>query len=217
MRPIAESFAWPFRGRWVARWSVGAFTVLLLPLLFIPLLGYAVAATRAAEAGAAEPPPWTFSKRLVGDGAWMSLAVAVVVLPFALVLEPFAGALADAHVWAASDATIFAAHTHVIAFLVLALPWGLAALLLLPHAAAAFAATGSPRDAFDYAASLRGVRRDFAAWNVVAAAIVTAWGLGLACAGLLCVGVVPGIFYAILVSAHATATLRRKDQAPPAG
>jgi len=37
---------------------------------------------------------------------------------------------------------------------------------------------------------------------------------GLACAALLCVGVVPGIFYAILVSAHASAALDGKGQHP---
>jgi hypothetical protein len=55
---------------------------------------------------------------------------------------------------------------------------------------------------------VRGVRRDFATWNIAAAAIVTGWAAGLACAGLLCVGLVPGVFYAILVSAHAAAALQ---------
>jgi hypothetical protein len=52
---------------------------------------------------------------------------------------------------------------------------------------------------------------------VSAAAIVTGWLVGLACAGLLCIGIVPGIFYAILVSAHATAALARKSSHLPAG
>ena len=34
-----------------------------------------------------------------------------------------------------------------------------------------------------------------------------AGAVGVACVGLLCVGIVPGIFYAILVSAHASAAL----------
>jgi hypothetical protein len=100
----------------------------------------------------------------------------------------------------------------VIAVLLLALPWGLLALLHMPHATAAFAATGNPRDMLDLARAVRGVRHDFATWNMVAAAIVTGWAVGLACAGLLCVGIVPGVFYAILVSAHAAAALHSKSE-----
>jgi hypothetical protein len=99
----------------------------------------------------------------------------------------------------------------VYAALILALPWGLLSLLLLPHATARFAATGDPRNLFDIAATLRGVRRDFITWNIVAAAIVTAWAVGLACVGLLCIGIVPGVFYAILVSAHAAAALQHQS------
>ena len=86
---------------------------------------------------------------------------------------------------------------------------------VLPHATAEFATGADPRVLFDVAASLRGVRRDFATWNVVAAAIVTAWAVGLACVGLLCVGIVPGVFYAILVSAHATAALAHTGTESP--
>src|SRR5205814_5798611 len=95
----------------------------------------------------------------------------------------------------------------VTAALFLAFPWGIVLLLLMPHATARFAATHRARDLFNFAASLRSVRREFANWNLVVAAIVTAWALGVACVGLFCVGIVPGIFYAILVSAHATASL----------
>jgi len=38
--------------------------------------------------------------------------------------------------------------------------------------------------------------------------MVTAWVVALACVGLLCVGLLPGAFYAILVSAHASASLQ---------
>jgi hypothetical protein len=62
---------------------------------------------------------------------------------------------------------------------------------------------------FNFPKAVRGVVRDFATWNLAAAAIVTAWALGLACVGLLCIGIVPGVLYAILVSAHASAALRR--------
>jgi hypothetical protein len=83
----------------------------------------------------------------------------------------------------------------------------------MPQATARFAASGRARDLFDFATALRRVRLDFATWNLAAAGIVTGWAVGIACVGLLCAGIVPGIFYAILVSAHASAALH--DQGPP--
>jgi uncharacterized protein DUF4013 len=208
VRLVAESFAWPFRGSWRSAWVAGVVMVLFLPLLFIPLLGYAVAATRAAERDPSQgPPPFQLSARLLADGLWTSFAVMLVALPFALAWNPFASTL---HALGEPNA-------HVIAFLALALPWGLVSLLLMPHSTAVFAATGSPRDMFDVAAALRRLGRDFMTWNVVAAAMVTGWAIGLACAGLLCVGIVPGVFYAILVSAHAAAALPCQGPRPSAG
>jgi hypothetical protein len=204
---VAESFAWPFRGRRWSRWLVGAIFVLGAPILFIPLLGYAIAATRAAEHyPSLGPPEWSLSARLIFDGSWTTLALAIIAAPFVVAWNPLASVLP------VSDATL----AHAIAFFVLALPWGLLVLLLMPHSTAAFAATGQPHDLFDVAAALRAVRGDFATWNTAAAAMVTAWAVGLACAGLLCVGLVPGIFYAILVSAHAAAALHAKDPRPSA-
>jgi hypothetical protein len=60
------------------------------------------------------------------------------------------------------------------------------------------------------------VRRDFTTWNLAAAAMVTGWAIGLACVGLLCLGIVPGVFYAILVSAHASAALQNEAAVSPA-
>jgi hypothetical protein len=181
--------------------------VLLLPLTFIPVLGYAVAATRAAELDPAQgPPAWRLSARLIYDGSWTTLAIAITVAPFAIAWKPIADALP------VSDPVI----AHAIAFFVVALPWGLLVLLLLPHATAAYALTGHFHDLFDVGASFDGVRRDFSVWNTAAAAMVTAWVVGIACVGLLCVGIVPGIFYAILVSAHAAAALHRKGSPAPA-
>src|SRR6267142_2078528 len=118
MKFVANSFSWPFRGDWKSRWLPGLVAVLLLPIAFIPLLGYAIAATRAAETDdAAGPPSWKLSFRLLSDGFWT--------------------------------------------------------------------------------------------------AIVTGWALGLAAVGLLCVGLVPGVFYAILVSAHASAALHDKGANSP--
>jgi hypothetical protein len=86
----------------------------------------------------------------------------------------------------------------------------------MPHATARFAHSGRPLDLFDLPASIRAVRCDFATWNLAAAAIVTGWAIGLACVGLICVGLVPGVFYAILVSAHASAALHQQRANSPA-
>lgn len=217
MRLIAESFAWPFRGGWRSSWAVGVPVVLFLPLLFIPLLGYAVEATRAAERDPSQgPPPWRLSDRLISDGVWVMFAIAITEVPFVF-LAHLAGAFRAANVWQSNDAVLSYVHAYVLALFILALPSGLLALLFLPHATARFAAGGRARDLFDFAGSIRSVRRDFATWNVVAAAIVTGWAIGLACAGLLCVGLVPGIYYAILVSAHASAALKAPDSNLAAG
>lgn len=214
---IASSFGWPFRGGWRASWAAGLPAVLFAPLLFIPLLGYAVAATRAAERDpAAGPPPWRVDGRLIGEGAIVFAAIALTAVPFGVALWPLADALRAAGVLRSSDPGFARFEAGVLAGLILALPWGVVALLVLPHATAAFAATGRARDLFDFAASIRAVRRDFAAWNLAVAAIVTAWAIGLAGAALLCVGLVPGAYYAILVSAHASASLRSESRRSPA-
>jgi hypothetical protein len=188
------------------RWLIGVALVLFLPLTFIPVLGYSIAATRAAERDPSQgPPAWRLSMRLIVDGSWTTVAIAITALPFVLVWNPLANVLPY------GDAAV----AHAIAFFVLALPWGLMVLLLMPNAAAAYASTGNFHDLFDIGASIRNVRRDFATWNTVAAAMVTAWAVGIACVGLLCVGVVPGIFYAILVSAHAAAALHRQGSTAP--
>ncbi|OLC68696.1 MAG: hypothetical protein AUG06_01940 [Actinobacteria bacterium 13_1_20CM_2_65_11] len=198
MRLVAASFGWPFRGAWPSRFAMGVLMVLLLPISFIPLLGYAIAATRTAgEDPTHGPPRWRLSRRLIADGFWTALVLLVLSAPLILAWNPLADVMPLQQVYA-----------HIGAAFLLALPWGLLLLLLMPHGTSRFAATGRPLDLFDFPASLRGVRRDFPAWNVAAAAMVTAWAIGVACVGLLCVGFLPGMFYAILVSAHASATLR---------
>jgi uncharacterized protein DUF4013 len=217
MKTVAESFSWPFRGDWKSRWLPGMLAVLLLPIAFIPLLGYAIAATRGAELDATTGPPgWTLSGRLLSDGFWTSLAVALLTAPFVLLLNAFAQFLFNAHLWQVTDVPVSQLYAHVVAAFILALPWGFLLLVHMPHATARFAHTGRARDLFDLPASTRDVRRDFPTWNVAAAAIVTGWAVGLACVGLLCVGLVPGVFYAILVSAHASAALDDKSANPPA-
>lgn len=208
MNLVAASFAWPFRGDWRPRWLVGLAMVLLLPIAFIPLLGYAVTATRSASMDPGRGlPPWTPSRRLVTDGFWVALAIALIAAPFALALGPLSTLVDHAHLWRVSDPGLSRIYAQLAAGFILALPWGIVMLLLMPHSTNRFALSGRPADLFDFPAALRGVARDFATWNLAAAAIVTAWALGVACIGLLCVGIVPGIFYAILVSAHASAAL----------
>jgi hypothetical protein len=215
---VAASFAWPFRGRWRSRWAIGVVAVLLLPIAFIPLLGYAIAATRSASLDPKSgPPPWVVSGRLLADGVWTTLAVLLVTAPFALALNPLSALIEGAHLWHVGDQALSHLYANIAAGFLLALPWGIVLLLLMPHATVRFATSGKALDLFDFPAAVRGVGRDFATWNLAAAAIVTAWALGLACLGLLCVGVVPGIFYAILVSAHACAALHPKAANPRAG
>jgi hypothetical protein len=214
---VAQSFSWPFQGRWRSAWGPGLLAALLLPIAFIPLLGYAIAATRAASMTPAEGPPrWTISGRLLSDGLWTALAIVLITAPFALVLNPFANFLLEARLWRASDHALSEVYAHLAAGFTLALPWGLLLLLLVPHATMRFASSGRPADLFDFRAAVRGVRRDFTTWNLTAAAMVTAWAAAFACIGLLCIGVVPGIFYAILVSAHACAALHDTGADPPA-
>jgi Protein of unknown function (DUF4013) len=209
---VAASFAWPFRGEWRSRWLVGLAMVVLLPIAFVPLLGYAVAATRSASMDPGSGiPPWRPSRRLLADGFWVTLVIALVAAPFALGLGALSTLIDSAHVWRVSDPNLSRLYAEVAAGFILALPWGLVMLLLMPHATNRFALSGRPGDLFDVPATLRSVARDFATWNLAAAAIVTAWAVGVACVGLLCLGIVPGIFYAILVSAHASAAL---DGAP---
>jgi hypothetical protein len=180
--------------------------VLLSPILFIPLLGYAVEATRDTTA----PPRFRWSRRLVADGFWVAVVLALSALPFALLFNPLVNAVAGI----APNSLV----ADAVSFFVLALPWGLLALLVLPHATASFARNGRVASLFDVPAAVRAVARDFPTWNAVVAAIVTAWAVALACTGLLCVGIVPGVFYAILVSAHAAASLHAETprHSPPA-
>jgi hypothetical protein len=171
----------------------GVVSVLLLPLLFIPLLGYAISSTRAAQRGASGPPPWRLDVGLLTDGLWTAVILLLTFVPFGVAFLFLARALNGIAL--------------VVGFFALALLWGFAALPFLPHATAAFAASGRPADLFNVAASIRSLTREFPTWNAVVAAIVTGWAVGLACVGLFCVGIVPGVFYAILVSAHAAAAL----------
>jgi hypothetical protein len=203
---VAASFSWPFRGAWAGRFAIGTLAMLFLPITFIPLLGYSVAATRRAEEDPTQPPPrWKLSVRLLSDGFWTAVVLLLLSAPFAVALNPLADAIGP-RLWLANYVQP-QAYGHIVAALLLALPWGILLLLLMPHGTSRFAATGRPQDLFDFPESLRELKRDFPTWNLVAAAIVTAWVIAVACVGLLGAGLYPGIFYAILVSAYASATL----------
>jgi hypothetical protein len=138
-----------------------------------------------------------------------------LTLPFAVAATLLAAALSAPDLWHSADPLLHV-EGWTAAILIAALPWGILLLFLMPHATARFARTGRVRDLVDFPASVRSVRRDFASWNVAVAAIVTAWAVGVACIGLACIGLVPGVFYAILVSAHATATLHPEGEDPSA-
>ena len=216
MKFVAESFSWPFRGDWKSTWLRGLIAVLLLPIAFIPLLGYAIAATRAAERETSPGPPrWVFSIRLLWDGAWTALAIALFTAPFAVAFNPLADLIFSLRIWTGGDEAASQLYAQVAAAFLLALPWGLLFLLHMPHATARFADTARWDDLFDFTQSIRAVSGDFATWNLAAAAIVTGWALGLAAEGLLCLGLIPGVFYAILVSAHASAALHDKGANSP--
>jgi hypothetical protein len=220
VKRVAASFAWPFRGAWGLRFAIGTLAVLLLPIMFIPLLGYSIAATRHAQDNPAQPPPpWTLSGSLLTDGFWTAVVLLLLSVPFVVALNPLANAIGGAHLWPMGYAQpqVF---PHFEAALLLALPWGLLLLILMPHGTSRFAATRRPGDLFDFPTTLRELKRVFPAWNLAAAAIVTAWVIAVACVGLLCVGLFPGVFYAILVSAYASATLHPPGPSgtnPPAG
>jgi len=175
------------------------------------VLGYAVSAVPAADG---DPPPWRL-RAVLTAGSWVALAVLVLTAPFVLAGIPLSSALHVPGLWH-SNGTLLDVEAITSAALLLALPWGIVLLLLMPHATARYSATHRALHLFDFASSLRSVRRDFAAWNVAVAAIVTAWALGLACSALFCVGLAPGVFYAILVSAHATAALHPEGEDQPA-
>jgi hypothetical protein len=207
-RHVIASFLYPFRrdGR-LGRWLVGVALVALLPVSFPLVFGYAVACIRASVQDPAAPPPrWRICWRLVTDGAWSALQAAVVTAPFAAGAWLLAGVLARA--WRPSgDALPSPALAWVVAVTVAALPWGVLLLLVLPPTLARFAITGRPADLAALRCAVACVRGRYAEWNLVLVAVTTAWALaavGLALAG---VGIVPGAFYAILVSAHACAAL----------
>lgn len=207
MDRVAGSFGFPFRRGAGRAWLIGIPLLVLLPLGLVPLLGYAVAVVRSAavdpEAG---PPPWRPLPRLLADGMLIALLLAALTAPFVLLAgqltHPASNLLAGV-----GDSIVRDGLALVIAGAAAALPWGILLLVLMPPLTARFARSGSFADLVDAAAAIGTVRRRFPAWNLAVVAIVTAWAIGLSGVGLALIGVIPGVLYAMLVSAHATASL----------
>ncbi len=208
MDRVAAAFGFPFRPGAARAWLIGIPLVVLLPFGLVPLLGYSVAVVRSAAADPeAGPPPWGPLPRLLGEGLAVAMVLAVLTAPFAAgaaLLAPWI----TAHLAAQpTDTFIRAGLGLVLAGAAAALPWGILLLVLMPPATARFARTGSLTDLIDPRPSLGTIGRRFPTWNLAVVAIVTAWGIGFCGLGLALLGVVPGVLYAMLVSAHATATL----------
>jgi hypothetical protein len=207
-RHVIASFLYPLRrDGWLPRWAAGLLLVAVLPISFPLVFGYAVACIRAAAGDpTAAPPDWRLSGRLLGDGALSAAQSAALTVPFALIAWWLAGALAA--VWHPfGDPLLDPALSWIGVVTLVALPWGVAMLVVLPPTLARFAVTGRARDLASVGWVVTCVRGRYADWNFVLVAITTAWALaavGLAVAG---VGVVAGAFYAILVSAHACSAL----------
>ena len=207
MDRAAGAFGFPFRRGARRAWLIGIPLLILFPLGVVPLLGYAVAVTRCAAADPeAGPPPWRPLPRLLADGLLVALMIGVLSAPFALLVAALAPALTGL-LGAVADPFLRTGLAWVIAGAVAALPWGILLLVLMPPATARFATSGSLGDLLDLPAAVLTVRSRFPAWNLVVVAIVTAWAIGLSGLGLALIGVIPGALYALLVSAHATATL----------
>jgi hypothetical protein len=217
LNAVVGSFGWPFTGRRLTSWLIGSGLIIFLPITIVLVLGYAVEAVRASEMAPLQgPPSWRSLGRILRYGAWLTIALILLSAPFVLIWILLAGSLGNPALWRSSGG-LLEVESLVTAGLIVALPWGIVLLVLMPHATDRFAVTQRPRDLFDFASSVRSVRREFAAWNLTVAAIVTAWAIGVACVALCCVGLAPGVFYAILVSAHATAALHPEGAHPSAG
>ncbi|TMD53661.1 MAG: DUF4013 domain-containing protein [Chloroflexi bacterium] len=208
MDRVAAAFGFPFRSGAARAWLVGLPLLVLLPIGLVPLLGYSVAVVRSAAADPDAPPPtWRPLGRLLLDGLRLALILGVLSAPFAILAWALAGPTSGALAGPVRDGFLRTTVGGVIAGAVAALPWGILLLVLMPPATARFASSGRARDLLDLPAAVRLLRRGFPTWNLVVVAIVTAWAIGLAGVGLAFVGVIPGVFYALLVSSHATAAL----------
>jgi hypothetical protein len=207
-RHVIGSFLYPFReGGRLPRWLIGTCLVALLPVTFPAVFGYAVACIRTAGCDPAAPPPsWRIRPRVLRDGAWAALQAAVVTAPFAF-LAWLLFVLVSRTWHPTSDAFLNSALAWIAAVTIAALPWGVLMLVVVPPTLASFAVTGRPAELVRPGLVVACVRERYAEWNLVLVGITTSWALAAVGLALLGVGVVPGAFYAILVSAHACSAL----------
>lgn len=204
---FAGSFVYPLRGRWLRRWALGVVLLLFFPIGWVPLFGYAVACVRSVAISPQAPPPaWAPAGRLLRDGCWALLQAGLLTLPFGVVAWSLGGLVASR--WH-PFADPFTAHSVALASsaVLVALPWGLLMLALVPSTLARFAVSGRPVQLAAVGTALRDIRHRYLVWNLVVVTICSAWLLAALGLALLAVGAALGAFYAILVSAHACAAL----------
>ena len=212
---VAGSFQFPLRAGAAAAWAAGLPLLLLFPVTFLLVFGYFVRLVRrAADDFEAPPARLAIDARLLADGLLMTLAAVLALLPYGVATALLGGWLRSQPPFTL-DPVLGSAEAVLAAGLAVLLPWGLLVIVLAPPAIAAYAGSGRPRDLFDPVAAVRLVVARFAEWNLAGVAIVTAWTLALASAGLCGIGFLAGAWYAILVSAHAIATLTQAADAPP--
>jgi hypothetical protein len=207
-RHVIGSFLYPFReGGRLSRWLIGSCLVLLLPVTFPAVFGYAVACIRnAARDPAAPPPSWRIRSRALRDGSWAALQAALVTAPFAFLAWLLF--LLVSRTWhPTSGAFLNSALAWIVALTVAALPWGVLMLVVVPPTLASFAVSGRAADLARLRLVVSCVRDGYADWNLVLVGITTSWALAAVGLAVVGVGVVPGAFYAILVSAHACSAL----------
>ena len=212
----ASSLTYPFRPGATRAWLVGVPLAFVCPLGAIPLLGYSVAAARSvAVDGDAALPAWRLDLRLLRDGALLLVLLVVLTAPFGAAVWAASARLASA--LPVSDALLARGYGVLGAGAPLALLWALLTLIVVPPGIRRYVRSGRAADLFDVPASLRLLRGGFWAWNLAGVPIVTAWAIAAlaVCAGGL--GAPFAAFYAILVSAHASASLPDTSSSSPQG
>ena len=202
----ARSLLYPFRPGWRRAWLIGVPLALVCPLGLIPVLGYAVACARAVAAGTSSGlPPWRLGVRLLAEGGLLLAVLLAVTAPFVALVWWSSGWIGG--LLPVPDPFVARGYGVLIATAPLGLVWALTALLTVPPGLARYARTGRAREFIDFAATLRLLRAHFPAWNLAGVPIVTAWAVALLAVFAGGLGAPFAAFYAILVSAHASATL----------